>query len=1052
MSVSYEPPRTSPPTAQRYDSAPDTSLSRSDRSVRSMHSAPSLTNTGSTSFASSVLSTSTLNLNVHSIPLPNSQPHVHNADDDDKENLRAIHPPPPDITVTSPERPQLKRMQSERTVAGSLRLSAQGSTESGQDPHASWRVSEYGVLSDAYEDDENDNRTEEESISGSTDELGRALFYRPSTDPVQVRPESELDPELSAVLRSLSSTSLVTAPDVPAEPAPPPLTNEPEYDPALEPQREPEPRTTSPPTRPARPASLNLSDTNEPAPAPKTVDISARRRHSRMSSRDRLSMLLGIGASGSSPRTSLQGGRPSLSGTPSARTSLQGRPGHSHTQSHSSGHTIGSGSVSAAQKGKARLVDAPDEAAEEWVHVGSNGSATSSAIDLGARAGMSSAIELGRIGGATSTVDFGSGGIGTSSAIDLASSSRPRARTFSTHSRSRTISSYSRDEAVRETEFSQDAADMCRSVWEDDDTEEWGKGWGRVRKWLGEEVGAASTSTPAPKKRHVPKALSLASTINAFRTPSTITMSPLFGEGGLMGGLADKTMSSARRSPGPRDSLATPSAIGTPKTGTTASRATGTSRISFQSFFTAESKQTGTQRSFVPGTSTPTSAYVSLAVPASDRPSTSTSRHSSSFVSARSSSDSNEHGGPEPESPTITAKRFRFHGGGLEVPELPVKSSRELFAQPESSLGLELRHSTSLELSQSDHEHEDTTATIQALPSPPASPADAAPAPPRVPNTHIAPLSPAPRRPPIPRAFGSPKYASLHGRLGSPLRSGSTNEEGWAPMSPFMSPSSTSPQAAGPPSPGWSPVSPFPQSPLRTPASPLLSPSSFGAGPSSPLGMSMPMDHIYRTDVRPMSGLTESSYRPSTEKRGSVATSGAGWKRESDGTFIGRHSITNQPLLAPPPRMKTVRIVETGTGTSEVRVKPKRETGPMLPTPPPFVSTPVPRAGAIFKFRPGGSHMGPRMRVKRKEAVGAGFSPRAWFLMGFVLGPWCWMIGGWMTHHGVPMAALDVEKSGGRVFEGGQWVKRCRVASVVSGVVVFGGALVAVVWAVIGAR
>ena len=57
-----------------------------------------------------------------------------------------------------------------------------------------------------------------------------------------------------------------------------------------------------------------------------------------------------------------------------------------------------------------------------------------------------------------------------------------------------------------------------------------------------------------------------------------------------------------------------------------------------------------------------------------------------------------------------------------------------------------------------------------------------------------------------------------------------------------------------------------------------------------------------------------------------------------------------------------------------------------------------------------------------------------------------------MTHYHAPMAVLDIEKSGVRSFEGAQWVKRCRIASVVSGFVVFGAALVAVVWAVIGAR
>jgi hypothetical protein len=90
---------------------------------------------------------------------------------------------------------------------------------------------------------------------------------------------------------------------------------------------------------------------------------------------------------------------------------------------------------------------------------------------LGTGMGMRSALELGK-----------DRDIGASSAIDLATSasgSRPRARTFSTHSRARTISSTR----------SQNAAEMCRSVWEDDETQELGKGWGLVRRWLGEDPG-----------------------------------------------------------------------------------------------------------------------------------------------------------------------------------------------------------------------------------------------------------------------------------------------------------------------------------------------------------------------------------------------------------------------------------------------------------------------------------------------------------------------------------------------------------------------------------
>ncbi|CEL54942.1 hypothetical protein RSOLAG1IB_07434 [Rhizoctonia solani AG-1 IB] len=105
----------------------------------------------------------------------------------------------------------------------------------------------------------------------------------------------------------------------------------------------------------------------------------------------------------------------------------------------------------------------------------------------------------------------------------------------------------------------------------------------------------------------------------------------------------------------------------------------------------------------------------------------------------------------------------------------------------------------------------------------------------------------------------------------------------------------------------------------------------------------------------------------------------------------------------------------------------------------------------MFKIRPGGgAYIGTKMRVKRKEAVGAGPSARTWFLIGFILGPWCWLIGGWMVQQGRHMATLDVER--GRGSEGTEWIKRCRIASVVSGGVVFSAALVAVVWAVIGAR
>ncbi|KAB5588567.1 Anaphase-promoting complex subunit 1 [Ceratobasidium theobromae] len=841
-------------TTQRHElTVQDTSLS--DRS------APSLMSAG-TSFASSVLSTSTLNLNIRPTP------RIADNSEHDKEN--AV---PPDITISTPDRPQLKRMVSERTVADSLR----------GDADSAWRASEYVAYDDADAD----------SVSGSTDELGRALFYRPSTDPISPQPDSE---------------------------------------------------SGAAPTRPIRPPSLNL-DAEEPTR--KTVDIASVRRrsqqHSRVSSRDRLSMLLGMNTS--TPRTSLQ-------------------------SFHSS---------SAMCKGKAPLVDS-HLPASDWVHVTPS--------------------------------------VGTSSAVDLGST-RPRARTVSTHSRARTISSG----------FSHDAPDMCRSVWEDD-TEDWGKGWSRVRRWLGEEPAGesfmwieivvcslaldaiadcvASSSTPAPKKRHVPRALSLASTINAFRTPSTLGafrtpstahMSPLFGEG-LMGNPPDTSLSTSNAKDGGAGPKSAPG-----------------SRISFHSFLTTSKR---TSQSGIPEEE---GASATLTVPV---------LHPGRASSSSLSISSDGHAAPEPESPTITAKRMRPKGGTLEVPDIPIKSSKALFAESRSSLGLELDASE-----QQGFVRPRSSTVPVALPSPPASPRE----------TTLA--APVPRaRAPVSRSLGSPTYGSLHGRLGSPLRSGVVGEEGWTPMSPFLSPANSSPHA--PPSPSWSPVSPFLPTSATSSGGPISPPLAL------PLGMGMSMDGMYRNDVRPLSGLTESSYRPSISNRRDSATTG---KRESDATFAGRYSFTNQPLLSrPPPRStktKTVRIVE---GSFEARARAENFPPP-LPTiilPEPATSGSGsgsrPTAAAIFALRPqSGAYLGPRMRVKRKEAIGAGFSPRGWFMIGFLLGPWCWVIGGWMIQQG-PIASLDIEKSQQHSLFQARWIKRCRVASLVSAVVVFGGALVAVVWAALGAR
>lgn len=98
--------------------------------------------------------------------------------------------------------------------------------------------------------------------------------------------------------------------------------------------------------------------------------------------------------------------------------------------------------------------------------------------------------------------------------------------------------------------------------------------------------------------------------------------------------------------------------------------------------------------------------------------------------------------------------------------------------------------------------------------------------------------------------------------------------------------------------------------------------------------------------------------------------------------------------------------------------------------------------------------VGARMQRNRGGAVGAGsgVSPGTWFALGFVLGPWCWMIGGWMMGGGRTRVAADAEKGVDRRQGDDAWMRRCRIAAVLSGVAVLGGALAAVVYAVIGAR
>ncbi|CEL54943.1 hypothetical protein RSOLAG1IB_07435 [Rhizoctonia solani AG-1 IB] len=521
-----------------------------------------------------------------------------------------------------------------------------------------------------------------------------------------------------------------------------------------------QPKSSSPPIRPQRPPSLNLSDPQEFKPSPKTVDVDAVRRrsvqqaqvHSRRSSRDRLSMLLGLNTA--SPRASLQGGRPSFQV-------------HNPSQSHSSSNTGNSqaeiGASDAMRKGKERMVEPDSPISETWVHVGAEAGSTT---ELGTGMGMRSALELGK-----------DRDIGASSAIDLATSasgSRPRARTFSTHSRARTISSTR----------SQNAAEMCRSVWEDDETQELGKGWGLVRRWLGEDPGG-SNRTPAPKKGHAPKSLSLASTMNAFRTPSSIsstinafrtptTMSPLFGEGGLMAGdLGNASFATAKES---LSSALSGDGYATPRSAMM-THETGTSRLSFHSF-------SNTSRSGLPSTSESNEsegAPASLTVPAqySIRP--------SSRASGQSSYDG--HSAPEPESPTITAKKLKPRSGTLEVPEMPVKSSRTLFGEPGSSLRLEPKPGTGRLGSRDLLRPEMHTAALPSLPSSPDDPLQDAQ------NSSFRPFatSTVRTRAPVPRSLSSSAFGSLHGRLGSPLRSGTTGEEGWAPMSPFMSPYSSPP-------------------------------------------------------------------------------------------------------------------------------------------------------------------------------------------------------------------------------------------------------------------
>jgi hypothetical protein len=156
--------------------------------------------------------------------------------------------------------------------------------------------------------------------------------------------------------------------------------------------------------------------------------------------------------------------------------------------------------------------------------------------------------------------------------------------------------------------------------------------------------------------------------------------------------------------------------------------------------------------------------------------------------------------------------------------------------------------------------------------------------------------------------------------------------------------------------------------------------------------------------------------------------------------------VSNRPLLVPP-RAKTVRIVDAPE--REKRAGRVRESP--LPTPPPSASKArtMFRIGNVSGMKP--RMGGPRVRRRRNVGYGSELSASTWFALGFVLGPWCWMIGGWMMGGESQGRVVGDAEKGERV-EGEQWVRRCRIASVVSGVAVVGAALIAVVYAVLGAR
>ncbi|KAG8711059.1 hypothetical protein FRC09_020787 [Ceratobasidium sp. 395] len=1059
--------RSSPPSTS-YDPSPDTSLSTSDRSLRSIHSAPSLTS--SATLSNSIQSSLNLN-NIHLLPLPNSHLHIRSEPGDDSieysdagshhmivadskfvegtedDTIQAL-PSNIRITPSSQDRPQPERTDSEQTVAASpTRRDHNHSPE----PDAQ-RIS---VLSDGYTED--DTMTEE-SVSGVTDELRRTLFYRPSTDPITVvqsqssRPEP--DSELNAMLNAgaTSSTNLLSPPSDDPTPLPTPATNNNE---------------SLPPIRPPRPPSLNLSDADEPKPRPKSVDLARLQQgagHSRMNSRERLGALFGKAGNRSSfvaARSSLGSGRPS----PSLLGS--GRPSLADARPSLGGHHSRSGSMGTAQaevlplsiKGKT-AASAPFPTDGERV------------------------VEVRQI-------DVDAGG------VEL--------------TRARTISGGS---------F---AADMDRSVWEDDDTEELGTAWGMVRKWLGDESKAstsASNSLPSKKQKqgqHNRKSLSLASTFSAFRTPPTSpgfrdstflpnpnprdstllgthdSSGPAIRESSVLGlhessviagstsTIADNDWANASISRASRASFQTANASFQTYTGTDASFQTytgtdGAPSTSFQTA-TANPSRSSVQSFHSLSTSRPTGGRLSSSN--ASRQSLSASRQSfntgqQSLNASRQSLNASQQSlnlsasqpsfhslgtsrrsfqsrrlGPRasvgsslsslaepPESPTVTATRFRSvtvssrpaPEDGEEVTErqrprprsqllvVPKPESKPLFVEPEPQ-----KRSGG-----SDHQE---PGAVTTLPSPPSSPS---PGHPRGPTTTA-------------RSLHNPTYPSLHKRLGSlvqhstpkpsPLRSNPASPvRSQAPASPLWSQpsSSSSPRwnQSGSSSPRWSPL--YPPSPTTT----LYPPSP------TALGMSMNMDATYKSDVRPISGITEST---SYYGRGSGA--GTAGRPDSGATWAG-----SQRELLVPPQAKTVRIIDSPERGGVGRVRDKDGHG-LLPSPPPSAS----RVSSIFRVSPvlnGGGARQARVRRQRPYSIEyeAGLSPGKWFALGFVLGPWCWLIGGWMLdgRNRVVGVVGDAEK-GVRV-EGEQWVWRCRVAAVVSGVVVLVVLIVAIVYAVLGAR